>query len=335
MHARSILLVLSVSMTVWGADALQPGWNLLPDSAKPGMRCQSTLTVDPQASRVYLLGGDVRTALAGQERRSGVSADLWCWSIAGGGWKQVGTGAHPSPRMNHAACWDTQRRGLWVFGGSYDAGMLGDLWFYDTATDAWSDRQATEVRPDAREGHILVRDDRLDRLILVGGLTSLTDKRAVNDVWAWSCASGGWKRLDATNQGPGPRYQAGAWHDSANRRLLSGGGFTSGGEATMNAMWALDLKQITWSAYAAPFHESPALTLTPISGNRLLALAGNSERIQEAQGAWKQRALITLPPRQFHAACSDANNRVWVYGGTTKGLTDPCVPAGLWVRENP
>ncbi len=104
-------------------------------------------------------------------RDPGNRNDLWALSLAGPpAWTLVNAaGAPPSPRYQHTAIYDADRRRMVVFGGT----PLGDSWALDLAdplgTVSWELLQVVGTPPGGRLNHTAIYDESARRMVVFGG----------------------------------------------------------------------------------------------------------------------------------------------------------------------
>lgn len=183
----------------------QSTWTRLPDG--PVDRTGASAAYDPATSRLIVYGGldvDYYTV-------QGWHNDVWVLNGANGegpaSWVQLQpTGTPPPPRYYAGTAYDPHSNRLIVFGGSGQAGALGDLWVLTNANGeggvpAWVSFSA--AGPGPRAGHHLGYDPIFKRAILVAGDNSSGARPS--DVWILDHADGtaGAPAWRAVTQGTG------------------------------------------------------------------------------------------------------------------------------------
>ncbi len=125
----------------------------------------------------------------------------------------------PPAREGAAMVHDPGRGVTWLFGGSGEWGLLGDMWAWDGV--GWSRRKLIAA-PPLRDRAAMTRDPERRRLLLFGGRQGNTEgSAALGDVWEWK--SGAWaQRSPATL--PGSRHgHTMTWDSRRSRAVLLGG----------------------------------------------------------------------------------------------------------------
>jgi hypothetical protein len=160
----------------WEWDAATGAWSQRTVTAGPSGRYDASMVWDSTRNRAVLFGGMEKddATVDGIPKQ-----DTWEWDPAAGTWSErTASGNKPSPRWGQAAAFDGSRGKLVVFGG-WDVntgGYLNDLWDWDPATAAWTQRlTGTEDNlPSQRIYASLVSNDSAGRLELVAGMINST-----------------------------------------------------------------------------------------------------------------------------------------------------------------
>ncbi len=114
----------------WTFSAALRGWQpRAPSSHRPTSTSFFSLTADPSRNRVILFGGSTERVFTGND-------ETWEWD--GSDWQRIATPTAPPPRTVAAACFDSTRGRMVLFGGLHAGASLDDTWEYDGAT--WIDR---------------------------------------------------------------------------------------------------------------------------------------------------------------------------------------------------
>jgi hypothetical protein len=158
----------------------------------------------------------------------------------------------------------------------------------------------------------------------------------IGDTYVLDVGCAAWTKV--ASSGPSPRgRQAMALDPTANRAVLFGGRFSSGGETytTYADVWTFDFATSTWSqaqtSGTAPSGRANSTAVVDAAANRLVVFGGNTSTdgttltpqndtwaLDLGTGAWTRIAQGgTVPPaRQFHAMAIDPGARVaYVFAG--------------------
>lgn len=270
------------------ADALSPDAGpMCPTggSAQPDPRGDSAGAVDPATGYLWVFGGD--TGPTANCRTTPVHRDdTWRYDPVCDRWTRVeATG--PSPRARMAYALDGRRRRLFVMGGRFRAGTmgnythLGDLWALDLATGTWRAIEASGG-PSARSNAAMAWDAAGDRLVLFGGNNNPSGLSftPLRDTWVFDLATETWQRVDA--QGPSGRlFHAAVVADGA-LWVYGGGGSNAFAGPFMGDLWRLDLASRQWSEVSVTGDTeglarriNPALA--PAPGGGLTLVAGHDD----------------------------------------------------------
>jgi N-acetylneuraminic acid mutarotase len=156
----------------------------------------------------------------------------------------------PPPRYLHSAVWDPTNSQLLVFGGksAYSALVLGDLWSYRPATNAWTLLQPGGVAPGRYSAHAAVWDP-VNAQMLVFGSGS-------NMLWSYRPATNDWAQLTPTGPLPPPRSSNSAVWDASNQQMLVFGGQNGG--SYLNDLWAYSPQSNSWSQLPSGWRTPPS-----------------------------------------------------------------------------
>lgn len=245
------------------------------DEAGPLPRSGHAMAHDATRGRSYLFGGQDDSGRCSAAHRT-LCSDLWRWDGRLRTWSAAEPGAPgaawPSPRAGAGLVYDPQRDRLVLFGG-HDAsgtcrgaasGVCADLWEFDPATGAWSERLPAEPDapwPSARGSHSLVWSSASRAVLLFGGedpLELCTGQLGTScpDLWAWDGAGGGWSRLGPAGEGadwPAGRGGAAAGEDPSGMDLIVFGGrdltlrCASGAASVCHDLWRYAPADGTWA----------------------------------------------------------------------------------------
>jgi len=179
----------SVNAETWLYSPSSMSFTRATPAHTPDPRSGGTLVIDPGPSGEATTG---RLILFGGASADLELADVWLWN--GDDWGELGTTEDPDAmntddprplgRTGAAVAVDPNRRLMYVFGGTRQGTLLGDLWRLDLRTLTWS-RLTVAGGPSARESTSVAYDPILDRLMLFGGRG---DSGSLSDGWSLSPA---------------------------------------------------------------------------------------------------------------------------------------------------
>ena len=308
----------------------------------PGERYATDLVWDAHENRLLLFGGEQNVFRDGKFASFVMFDDLLSFDPAAGEWTTLeARGTPPSKRAYYAACWDEKRHGMWLHGG-FDGTMLGELYFFDTRQNAWTEVEIHGAeRPSKRDGHDLFYDAQEDRLLLFGDLESFQTMAVSQELWSFDPEARTWEKSEV--DGPSARFCYCGALDAGARCLWITGGFGAGGRGTDATTWRYDLGNAKWSKHEPTpggNHAAGRMVSIPDAGTMLLLGGGDSNRavtLDTVTGSWKQaEAPSPMPPRSYHAMAYDPlGKRLFVHGGTRGGFFGRCVAGDLWIRTSP
>lgn len=209
-----------------------PTWlGLTASGTAPGARMNHNAVYDPALNVMLVYGG----ANCGGHYFS----DVWTLSNANGEggtptWtKVVPSGTAPAPRENASAVYDSVNNVLTIYAG--DAGGTGfsDVWTLSNAnghggTPRWTQLTPTGTAPPARTGQSAVYDSTNNRMIIYGGINSVSGTGYLGDTWilTFPNAIGGspaWIAEKVTGTAPLRRYHCAFYSSAFNDMLVFGG----------------------------------------------------------------------------------------------------------------
>jgi len=180
---------------LYGGTGNSGFWKFIPQQNKwmrmPGDHDGSSLPVAaldpgfafaPDAGKVLLFGGERHTYWN----------QTWSFDTRNETWRRLQTSTAPSPRaqLENALVYDAKRRQFILFGGRNGKEVsLADTWIYGLDQAAW--RQINPERsPAARDGHIMVFDQKNNGVIMWGGTANA-------ETWFFDPDSGKWQEIIA------------------------------------------------------------------------------------------------------------------------------------------
>ncbi|MFH1809969.1 MAG: kelch repeat-containing protein [Pseudomonadota bacterium] len=272
------------------------------------------------------------------------------------GWSQRPGTMSPSARMWAPLVYDSARGKAVLFGGSGSAGVLQDVWEFDSATAAWSQRSATSLAPSARSAPAMAYDASRGRVVLFGGCAGMACRQ---DTWEWDGATGLWQ--DRTPAVPGPSLRQGAamaWVPATGTVMMFGGSGYNSGSPVADTWWEWDGATGTWTDLTPPPGVGPAARvwagLTWDRARQTLLLFGGLSGALPRDDLWAWSPVTRswtpisatgdLPSARYgHGQVYDAaRDRLVVFAGTTamfsgqlQDLREFDPDSGVWTDLTP
>ena len=237
---------------------------------------------------------------------------------------------NPGTRSWGMCSWTDQAGDLWFFGGQTNAGIINDLWRYNTSTNLWTWISGDTIAnspgnfgtlgipsvnnfPPSRLGETACSwiDDNNNFWLFGGNKDDLWRYNPSTNEWTWmngspvagTAPSWGTKGISAAANTPGARFAYNSWKDNSGNFWLFGGSST-------NDMWKYDpaINEWVW-----------------MSGTNAYNNLGNYPGICISDTAG-------VPKSRFEHKCcwTDKCGNFWLLGGNTNG---GCIN-DLW-RFNP
>jgi hypothetical protein len=324
----------------WELDPATGTWTALAPASSPGVRHDFGLVWDSSRDKAVLFGG-MQIDIPGA---TGVpKQDTWEWDAVAQTWSErTAAGSKPSQRYGHAMAFDGSRNQAVVFGGwdMVTTGSKNDLWDWDPATGAWTQRlTGTEIGvAGARTFASLVFDGVRARLLLFAGQVSYSPDPTTgsyglvgsNEVWDIDPATVTFTNRSVAYQGPSARaYHAMAYNPTTGKTYVFGGVdpmWKSGGLADL---WEWDGSQ--WAQVAEDKGPTPrldaALAYDPARKSLILfggtswtgmAIPNETWEWNSTTRQWTQLAASGTPNvRWGHAMVADTvRNRILLFGGS-------------------
>jgi hypothetical protein len=298
----------------WEWDGAARTWtDVTPAGANPSARIAPAMAYDAAQGRVVLFGGN-----DGSYRQ-----DTWEWDGAAGIWTEVTpAGSKPTARVGHAMAYDAARGKTVIFGG-HDGLPTQDVWEWDGASGAWTNRTPAGVRPPARNSHAMAYDAARGKVMLFGGAASGS---RIQDTWEWDGAAGIWTEVTPAGSPPPARSEHAMAYDAARGKVVLFGGSTG---IPIQDTWEWDGTAATWTD-TTPAGDKPtarsghAMAYDAARGKAVL-FGGNDGSYRQdtwewdgAAGTWTDVTPVGTKPtaRSFHAMAYDAaRGKVVLFGG--------------------
>ncbi|MFX1303088.1 MAG: Kelch repeat-containing protein [Promethearchaeota archaeon] len=121
----------------WAYDYNSDIWVNLTSNIHPSKRSEHKMAYDSESDRIVLFGGGTETVTYG---------DTWLYNYNNNSWEQMNPATSPTPRVRHAAAYDSESDRVIIYGGTYDPWPAGTsmvstdkTWAYDVNTDSWTE----------------------------------------------------------------------------------------------------------------------------------------------------------------------------------------------------
>jgi len=238
-------------------------------------------------------------------------------------WTRIGAPSSPipNPRYLQAAAFDEDRNVLVMFGGwsgaSSDNGFGAasqDIWEWNPATGAWTNRTPAGAKPSPRAGASMVYDSVHKNFVIFGGRS--TAGYNYEDTWIWDPVGG--TLTDATTTGPSARSQHSmVFEKSTGKVLLFGGGRADAGSAIWPETYF----------YGDPLQRPPSSGPSPDGTGIVLAFSETWEWDPSA-GQWTQLMPTTTPSARYDSALvwDSKRNLAVLFGGMQKDQATTGIP---------
>ena len=314
---------------IYDAPGSSGPYNIPSASYRPSGRQFSNMWCDKQ-DNLWVFGG-------AHQGNAGLG-DLWKFKPSTGEWTLIGPSSSTNPPpTSRATCWTDNNGIFWLYGGEANFAAIDGLWKFDPATLAWTlvkgdntpyfyygpigdfgtqgVAAATNTPGPRMDAASWV--DKNNDLWLFGGMPY---SDLYNDLWKYSPVTNQWTWMSGSNsagansvygtQGvaaagntPGARHAGVGIHTTDGKLWLFGGEGASAipGDpraGDLNDLWSYDIATGEWTFMAG----EPALGPPGVYGTPGVSAPGN-----EPGG------------RYFCSGWGDANNHIWVFGGTGYG----------------
>ena len=144
----------------------------------------------------------------------------------------------PGVRGGHSMVYDPHNQVMVMYGGftePYGAGETDETWFYDYATNTWTEHTGTT--PPARRA-AMVYCNETNEIIMYGGGSRL-------DTWSFDCPTQTWSQV-STIANPGVHYEHSMAYDPQQNAVILFGGFGADGHARDDT-WKFDCTTREWT----------------------------------------------------------------------------------------
>jgi len=204
---------------------------LAPSGSLPPARRNFNSAYDPSTNTLIVFGG---SSCSGT-----YLSDVWMLSGANGEngtptWTQLTpSGIGPTGRENSSVIYDSVNSVLTIFAGDAGSAGLSDLWTLSHAngsggTPTWTQLSPTGTAPSARTGQSAVYDSANNRMIVFGGVTTVTGTQPLGDTWILTFANGlggtpAWISEKVTGTAPQRRFHTAFYSPAFNDMVIFGG----------------------------------------------------------------------------------------------------------------
>ncbi|HEV2397344.1 MAG TPA: kelch repeat-containing protein [Candidatus Sulfotelmatobacter sp.] len=209
-----------------------PAWfEMSPSGSAPLARMNQSAVYDSATNVLIVYGG---TNCAG-----GYFSDIWTLNNANGEggtptWTQLSaSGAPPAARENASVVYDSANNILTVYAGDAGGNGFSDVWTLSNANGQggapqWTQLKPSGTAPKARTGQSAVYDSANNRMIIFGGINSLTGTGFLGDTWILTNANGlggtpAWVAEKVTGTAPLRRFHNAFYSTTYNDMLVFGG----------------------------------------------------------------------------------------------------------------
>jgi hypothetical protein len=296
-------------------------------SITPSARCGHSMVWDTVGQRVIMFGG----------RDESQKNDLWWYDTEENTWTLKTPATSPSIRYGHSMVWDQTGQRVIMFGGNGGGGYKNDLWWYDSASNTWTNKTPASS-PSNRNGHSMVWDPIGQRVIMFGGQAASGYK---NDLWWYdptSGTTGAWIQMKAQDAvgSPSARYHHFMVWDTVGQRVIMFGGDDHTLNYKNDLWWYYPLTN-TWVPQIITGNWPSVREWSSMvwDGMRVFMFGGDGGYYgykndlwwyEIGINTWRPQILASLPPaRSGHSMVFDGT-RIIMFGGS-----DGVQKNDLWV----
>ena len=222
----------------WVYDRPSSSWNeVRPAVSAPGVS-YPCMAFDPELGKVVLFEGYNGDRLLGRS---------WAYDSGANTWVDLRAGGSPHIAGGAALVYDEKAGRLLLFGGMLagdaDATSSNETWAYDPQGNRWINLKPA-VSPTARSGGILAFDRSSGKVIMFGGLGTMSP---FGDTWAYDPNSNTWADLNPSGTVPEARGGHSMVYDPATDKtiLFAGSNGKHGGD--LNDTWQYDASTNKWT----------------------------------------------------------------------------------------
>lgn len=261
-------------------------WTQLAPAASPTARFGAQLVYDAARGVAVLYGG-----LASAISIPPPTSETWEWN--GVTWTQATPAANAGPRYRYAACYDSLRSRVVIYGGATTQLLTvpnNQTWEYQGTT--WS-LATTNGNPGPRDRAAMCFHAGFGKAVLFGGYDGVS---LSNQTWIYDGVAGTWNQVVATGPVPAGRNAATLVYDAQRGVCVLTGGQDANGPLTDT--WTFD-------------------------GVRWLQQPTTTQAVRDHMAAYLPTIAHVVKFGGFHAAPNTLSNETWEIGTGIYGLGCP------------
>ncbi len=256
---------------------------------------------------------------------------------------QAQSSENPGIRGGHGMVYDPHNQVVVLFGGMTIVGglnYLGDTWFFDYATNTWT--EYTLFSPSARANFGMVYCNVTNEIIVYGG-------GQATDTWSFDCETQTWSEV-ITSTNPGGHHSPAMAYDPQENVVILFGGFNEE-DMTSDKTWSFDCDTRTWTELhpsTAPMSRYGHVMTYDETINRIILACGNTATeghqddtwtFDASTNSWSEITTIGDPDRlKWPSMTYDSTNQkvilfsgqigdvavigTWVYNALSRTWTD-------------
>jgi hypothetical protein len=205
------------------------------DSPAPPTRYGPSACFDPERRGLVLFGGIGSTTDFGDT-----------WLLEGSTWTQESSPVSPSPRHDAPIVYVPSMHACFMFGGvDTNLNNMADGWAWDGTS--WTNVSFAGPSPSGRSAGILVYDSSRNKVVLIGGIRSLSAQQPqlLQEVWEFDPPTSSWA-LRGNNEPPVSNSVA-AFDPVRQRIVMVGGEPYVGQIPTLLQVWEYEPVAGTWA----------------------------------------------------------------------------------------
>ena len=206
--------------------------------------------------------------------------DLYSWS--GTDWTKLTQAVSPSARTFSAMAYDSDRSVMVLFGGDDKTDNdQSDTWEYNGNTAVWKQNTMIVTEPLEREGHGIVYDTKIKKIVMHAGLVKSKFDR---DTWTYD--GNDWTKLTDNPAVPVHGYFAMVYDPVRKVTVLYGGETTN--NVPVGDTWEFDGTTSTWTlkSTAGPAKRTKPSMVYDQGRKAMVVFGGNNAGLQKDAWTW-------------------------------------------------